>query len=487
MEEKIQKLLENKYENLVQFNVTNTTSNPIFLDLFNTSDLAVIPTSPTYIYPPNSVVGTFGSAIYTTGIFTNNGYYYTQILSSNQIEVFDTNYNLFTTLTFATVVNSLVYNDINNTLYVALDTILTIDVIDCSTNTLITSISTTQSCINGTFNSYNNNIYYTSNSFVFIIDCNLNIQTSTLPLPLTFGALFYLIYNPFNNLIYCTDNGISNNVAVLDTQTNTYLPNIPLPVGLGGGILTLNEFTNNLYIAQTDIGVVDCVTNTFLYSIPITIGIFPLFGCVDTLNNQIYFACQDGSTIILNGTNNAIIQNIALAPPPLIFCAFNPITNSVVYNSVALNNLVQLTTIGITTTSYYISGSSNYNAFLNNLNSEPIEIQMIRLFVQNQEQLYNQLQFTKIDSNGNQIFLPDFPINQVSTMQQQGNIGELSLNDVVFDGRTYINQYQLNANESMSFEIYYTQLDLTSATPTFPIFFKPKIQLKEYIKKELNL
>ena len=152
-----------------------------------------------------------------------------------------------------------------------------------------------------------------------------------------------------------------------------------------------------------------------------------------------------------------------------------------------MNTITQITTVGITLTPYYVSGSANYNAFVNNLNSEPVAIQMIRLFVQNQEQLYNQFQLTKIDSDGNQIFLPDFPINKIDTNQEQGNISEIELKDVVFDGRTYINQYQLNAYESISFEIYYKQLDLTSATPTFPIFFKPKVQLKEYIKKELNL
>jgi hypothetical protein len=61
------------------------------------------------------------------------------------------------------------------------------------------------------------------------------------------------------------------------------------------------------------------------------------------------------------------------------------------------------------------------------------------------------------------------------------------MKNLVFDGRTYINQYQLNGFESVSFEIYYKQLDLTSVKPNLPMFFKPKVQLKEYIKKELNL
>jgi hypothetical protein len=179
--------------------------------------------------------------------------------------------------------------------------------------------------------------------------------------------------------------------------------------------------------------------------------------------------------------------NTIVNPSVTIGISFDDLSNSVYFVSQGTNNIQQVTTTGITATPYYISGSANYNYFVNNLNNEPVEIQMIRLFVQNHEQLYNQVQLTNIDSIGNQIFLPDFPINQVDTMQEQGNIAEISLKDIVFDGRTYINQYQLNGNETISFEIYYTQLNLTSASATFPIFFKPKIQLKDYIKNELNL
>ena len=133
-------------------------------------------------------------------------------------------------------------------------------------------------------------------------------------------------------------------------------------------------------------------------------------------------------------------------------------------------------------TPFFIGGSTNYNTFVNSLNFEPIFIDEIRILTQNQTQLYNQVQFTKIDSNGNQIFFPEFPINEVSAYQQQGNIASLKLNGLVFDGRTYINQYVINPNQVVSFEIYYKQLDLTSASPSFPIFFKPKIQLIDYIK-----
>ena len=72
----------------------------------------------------------------------------------------------------------------------------------------------------------------------------------------------------------------------------------------------------------------------------------------------------------------------------------------------------------------------------------------------------------------------------MDSYQQQGNIAGLKLNGLVFDGRTYINQYVINPNEIVSFEIYYKQLDRFTATITYPIFFKPKVQLKEYIRKD---
>jgi hypothetical protein len=231
--------------------------------------------------------------------------------------------------------------------------------------------------------------------------------------------------------------------------------------------------------------VIDCNTNTIISTINLG-GVIPFLFAFDYTQNNFYISSFSTNVAVINCTSNSLTSTI-VNPSASIGISFDDLSNSVYFVSQGTNNIQQVTTTGITASPYYISGSVNYNYFLNNLNNEPVQIQMIRLVVQNQEQLYNQVQLTKIDSNGNQIFLPDFPINKVDTMQEQGNISKIELKDVVFDGRTYINEYQLNGNETISFEIYYTQLDLTSASATFPIFFKPKIQLKDYIKNELNL
>ena len=488
MEEKIQKLLDNKYENVVQFSVTNTTPNPIFLDLFNTSDLSVIPNSVNYIYPPNTVTGDFGiiAPIDWTAIATN-GYLYAYD-GSVTILIFDTNNNnvLIGSINLFGIIFSagwLTYNPVNNKLYINDNLSNNIVVINCTTNTYLSTISIPSYVGMSVINTINNKLYISnSNPLIgtYIIDCT----TDTLQTNIPSNSGGYLAYNSTNNILYSADT-LTNTIDVIDCVTNTIVTTISVLNPFSILYVALN---NSLYVDSNNsqIIVIDCVTNTILntITIPILGGLgYPAY---NSLQNQIYWGSGSGQAIVISCVQNLVIDSLFVGSSPLVVCLYNPLQNSVYFSTPLLFTITQVTTTGITATPYYISGSANYNSFVNNLNSEPIEIQMVRILTQNLTQLNNQFQITKIDSNGNQIFFAEFPINKID-IEQNNNIAELSLKDMVFDGRTYINQYQLNANQSMSFEIYYMQLDLTSATPTFPIFFKPKIQLKEYIKKELNL
>jgi hypothetical protein len=482
MDESVKKILDEKDENLVQFNVTNITSNPVFLNLFSTFTLSVIPTSPSYSYSPNSVIGNTGIGSPMNYItLANNGLIYASDIFSNDIVII----NPTTNLTIGSIPLGddfsgwITYNPINNTLYNnSITNIVTC--IDCNTNTILTTIvviSPNQSA----FNSQQNTLYATTSTNIVVIDCNTNTIITTIPV-----ISNYIAYNSTNNLIYTTTSA-SNDISIIDCATNTLI-----------GVLTFNlptilfyiSSTNTLYFGNnggTELGILDCATNTLISStiIPVITGLLES-ASLDTNLGNVYFGTSLGYTIILSTTTNLITNYLFIASSTISSSVFINTTNEIYFATPSLNTLTILTTQAILGFPYYISGSSNYNAFVNNLNNEPIFISMIRLFVLNQNQLNNQLQLTKIDMNGNQIFMPNFPINQVSPFQDQPNIGEIEFKEIVFDGSTYINQYQLNANESISFEIYYKQLDLTSATNTYPIFFKPKVQLKNYIKKDYN-
>jgi hypothetical protein len=174
-------------------------------------------------------------------------------------------------------------------------------------------------------------------------------------------------------------------------------------------------------------------------------------------------------------TNTLISTNTLSGSGATYGVIYNQLTNSM-YISGSLFSVVTFTA-----TPFFIGGSTNYNTFVNSLNYEPIFVDEIRILTQNLTQLNNQVQFTKIDSNGNQVFFPEFPINKID-VDQNNNIANIILNGMVFDGRTYINQYVINANQIVSFEIYYKQLELFSASHTFPIMFKTKVSLKKYIE-----
>ena len=477
MDDKVKILLDNKNENVVQFNLVNTTNQNQFIDLFNTDNLNPVSTSLNYIFPPNTLTSSFGVGTFQImDINTSNGYLYATV-GSTIVSVFDTNNNNtpLPNITLPTGVLLLVYNSISNTIYLASQPANLIYVVDANTNLIITSIPFVGTISNLLFTPITNSIYVSNTINTEIIDCNTNTISLTLLNPYSDA-----VFNPSDNLVYAVSS-FNSLYDVIDPTTNNLLQSIPFISASTIG-LNPNPLSPFVYIAEGGTGDVYIynwsVGNSFVSQFSPSIGVLS-FSTYDSVSNNVYFGSLTGNLLAINGTN---FQTSFIASSLLITPIVNTNTNSVYFTAPTLNNILQVTTIGITATNFFISGSSNYNTFVNNLNNEPVFIQMIRLLVQNQEQLFNQIQFTKIDSNGNQLFTPEFPITKIDTDQEQGNIASIDLKNLVFDGRTYINQYQLNPLQTISFEIYYKQLDLSSATNKYPILFKPKVQLIEYIK-----
>jgi hypothetical protein len=498
MEENIQELLNQKDENVVQFNVINTTNQNQFLDLFNSADLIPVATSLGNNTYPIGNISIFSAGQYRQVYNTINNSIYLLDLSTQNINVFDITTQLVIVTIPLPTLNAfdLSFCSVNNSIYVTdFNTGSPIVIVDCSLNivsgTITTNVLDEISFIQ--YNINNNTMYigvgrsFTSINFIYFLDCSTNTLTSSTSLPLaniqvnfsnvTSSNFIYFTYGNIIRKIDCSTNlitGISISVSSFTTNNIIFNPNNNLLYG------TLNG-TTNLYVINT-------ITDTFLFNLSTTSNVPNNSYCLqlNTASNQIFVGVLNNNYDIFNYFSNTYIQTNQISNVGFVVDLLLIQSTQNLFTTDTNTYLTQIST-SLTNTPFYISGSTNYNAFVNNLNNEPIFIQMIRLLVQNQNQLNNELQLTTIDSNGNQIFMPNFPINQVSAYQQQGNIGEISVNNVVFDGRTYINNYQLNPYENISFEIYYIQLDLTTASITYPIFFKPKVQLKEYIKKELNL
>jgi YVTN family beta-propeller protein len=496
MDENIYKILKEKYENVVQFNLVNNTSSNLFVDLFNTSIINVpIQDSTTVIPPIGSPDSTFFEVTSTrySVVNPNTGYIYIGDTLTNSVIVKDSNFNTIATIFIGIgtqPINSLVFCPTNNYIYVGDLSLSNVYVIDTATNTFFTTIFVTGATRSLLYVPSTNQVWVTTVNFgspINVIDASTN---TLLPIPLFPASQPQdLEYDSVNDLVFISG-GSTNFIYTADAQTNTFLTQYATPQSNPRGIGIAN---NKLYVGYgvltTSFDVFDITSLSFITNVN-----YGGLGAIIVQNNFLYISgfdlvysyLSDGRIIVIDPNTDTIVNQLTgLISAPFTNVFFNPLDNSLWGQT--NNNTWYNWESTIIQTPFYINGSANYNSFVNNLNNEPIEIQLIRLVTQSQNQLTNELQLTTIDSNGNQTFTPNFPINQVSAYQQQGNIGEIPFKNIVFDGRTYINQYQLNPNETTSFEIYYKQLDLTSASSNFPILFKPKIQLKEYIKKELNL
>jgi uncharacterized delta-60 repeat protein len=415
--------------------------------------------------------------ILCVGIFSEyKGYLNVGIIQLNSDGTSASTLNIFSVLT------DVIYNSNNNVFYG--QTTISLYIISSDGQSIQGNISVNGTTI--TYNPNNNYLYISNGTDVNVLDCSTN--TLLTPIVLGGGNATNLSEVTPSNEIYYFDNTL-NLLQKIDCLTNTLvLINLALPNITSPPIRALDYYNGFLYVIGTTsiIDIVDTNTDTYFNSItiPNIYNFKPNYTSINTITNQLF---------ITDGNNTNTKQFAVIDLPTNNFVSVNSLggigaTFGVIYNSSTDSIYISGSLFSVVTfnaTPFFISGSTNYNTFVNNLNFEPIFIDEIRVLTQNLTQLNNQVQFTKIDSNGNQIFFGEFPINKID-VEQNNNIATLELNGLVFDGRTYINQYVINPNQIVSFEIYYKQLDRLSATPTFPIFFKPKVQLKEYIRKDYN-
>ena len=63
----------------------------------------------------------------------------------------------------------------------------------------------------------------------------------------------------------------------------------------------------------------------------------------------------------------------------------------------------------------------------------------------------------------------------------------IKFKDLVFDGRTYINQYVINANETVTLELFYSQFDLPSFKNILQNIMPRKVPLKGFFDDYVEL
>lgn len=188
---------------------------------------------------------------------------------------------------------------------------------------------------------------------------NLQFRIGLHPTPTNLPPIRSLALNPNTNLIYLA-NGFSQNVTIINGETNTVVANIPLTdFAFGIGV---NSETNKVYVVgQNAVIVINGLTNTVASTIPMDpSGAFPAVA-VDSIHNKIYVSRLDIQQVtVIDGLTNTLVANIAVGdrPSPL---GFNPLTNRLYVTNEGSNdvNVIDGFTNSLMPINLIICGASN--------------------------------------------------------------------------------------------------------------------------------
>lgn len=447
---------------LLEFDLINPTSNDVTYNLFNTTTLSLVPTSPiSGVQLPPSFVSFVSAPIGVTiaGIEYNP--------SSNTVYSIANNSNIrvinATLTALVTNINiggaslrNLVYNNISNTMYVT-DFNNNVHVVDCNTNAVIATIPVGVNPSAIAYNSTNNTVYVcnTTSNTVSVINCNTNTVVATIPVG-TFP--FGIAFNSSTNRMYVTNNS-SSDISVINCNTNTVINTIV--VANLPRFIAYNSTNNTMYVGVSVINSIvrlDCSTDTFV-GVPIALGdgtrqlmYVPSF-------NFIYANTNSSGTFVINCNSNTIVNNIAVGNTP----------TGITYNTI--NNSIYIPRDGVYTISLisslsappvpYITGSFDYNQFIQDVINNPVCVERLVLVSQNTRNFNQIINIVSKDANGIECQLPFIPSLSVGVNQFQSGIGKVDFLDncLVLGVNQYFSNFLNAANSIVKVLLIYKQLE----------------------------
>lgn len=478
----------NKKKTSVQFDVVNTTSSPITLNLFDSNTLTQTPTPEnTTFSPANTRIGQTSPTLFSSrfnAVSQVSGNVYITTDNFPLVQVYDADGVFITNIATPNNTRYIVYNSatdemictsINTELYK----------IDCATNSLvgtytllgagfinqisidtfrgriicprstgaltIASINFTgqtsyglpfggQSAGKSAYDS-DSDLYWFVTTANALWEWNPNTTTATIKPAVAEDNAFNLIYLQGTNRLYTSGNILAS-YFVIDTLTGTNLTTIPasgnsisIAIDQANGLIYIPKFTNF-------IEVYDLNTNTLL----------------NTINN-----------------GHFIGQGIS----------FSAINNRMYFSQINASETSIFTTIPYTTSNFYIGGSSDYNFFLQSILDEPIKLDCLNIISNNQDQLNNPITISKNDADGHSNQYPEFPLLDVSAWQQQGNRSSIPMGGIILDGRTFFSNYVINPNETVILELCYEQLNRFAFTK-HPELFSSLKPISEEQKEKIE-
>lgn len=440
---------------MVEFTISNPSASPVSINLFDVTAPPILPQSPNTL-PPTvvdasvSIASAWASAVCPV----NNSIYVTG--GGGDVSVINTSSYLITS-TIPVQGVGIAYNPVSNTMYIVGTSSGLVYVVSCATNTVIATIPVSGYVVSIAYNTINNRMYVGAyNITIDVIDCATNTVLTIITLPVGTECLS-LAYNPYNNSIYAPNSG-GGNVYVIACATNTISATIAVD-NIHTGIC-YNTVYNRMYVVSQDaeaVYVIDCATNTVVGS-PIPVGSTPVFIALTPLNNLAYVTNALSNNIsVIDCSVNTVVNTITSIPNPFDI-AYSSLNNSMIITSDAgvapkVIVLVPLATISV------ISSSFDYNQFVSDAGVNPKVINQIVL-ISTSAQLNNNIQILKKDMYGNRYSDWKYPNLKISKYMNQNSIVEIKFDkkeNLILDAYSSFSQYQINGETSLTMLLYYKE------------------------------
>ena len=484
-----------KYANLVQFTLNNSSASPISVDFGDNFTLVNTPTSPNLL-PANNNVSTFfsGGKNINSALNTNNYTLYIATNTNNVVVYSIATNSTITTINIGEPQAGILYVPLTNTIYVSSASSTNTFVIDCSSNTLVATILGADIGFGMAFNPNNNFLYGVGALSVFVI----NVVTNTIETNIfntLFNAPFGISINTDNNLAYVTNSG-SDEIFIINCSNNLLLPTIiTLNPASSPRSIIYNQNNNLIYVANfgtSSVSVCNPSTNTLLFDvtlIPNTQPLLPFDLALNVITNELFITSNGNEEqySIFDCNSNTFLQTILIGSTinQLSGIIINPDSAILYIAGLNSNTLYGYNSVNTPQNPYFVTGSVDYNFFIQNLAYEPIKVEYIRMSTINssieaQKPFYNTMEMVQISATGLSKTYANLPISRIDAQESQ-NIVLLPFKNLIMDGRTYLSNYVLNPYTQVTFDIYFSQLN-RGTIEFYPHLFEPKKQLKDYIK-----
>lgn len=461
----------------VQFNIVNPTNSPFTIDLFNGYNQVPIQANPSPITNPTIISGNISVGTQPVGIVynPNNNFIYVANSGSNNISVIDSSTDsLYSTISVGTTPVEMAINSLNNAIYVVNQGSNNVYIIDCNTNSVIGSPISIALGGNGIAYCTSNNKMYICNvpsGNIQVLDCSSNTIINTIS---TGANVIGIVYNSTNNTMYVSRN-TSNDVLVIDCSSDSILGS-PISVGNNPTQMAYNVTNNTIYVSNSgsdNVSVINCVSNTVIATISLPsspfLYEFPVGISFNSLTNSIYVGCHEtsdttnGSVLVIDCNTNIISEN-----PFTVSGGYSP--RSIVFNNYSnkiytSNNAYgsDSLTVIVSTVNPYISGTTDYNQFVRELQNIPKRVRHIRLTTESYSQMAVPLYLQKRDANGIFCGVPRIPTEDLKPEDYQSFICELPFKpkELILNNNEIISQYTVAPNSTVGMVIYFDEIDMS--------------------------